>query len=192
MVCTGGELTLEMLDLSFNPFSKFYEAPMQLKATGGVFIIDDFGRQLVNPQDVLNRWIIPLERGVDYLTLHTGKKFAVPFDELVMFSTNFPPRELTDTGALRRIYYKIEVGPPTKDDYETIFENECKSHGMELPDDILTFLSEEFYADGKNPLARYHPRFIVEQAVAICEYNGQPLRLDRALVTNVLRNLYAK
>ncbi len=192
VVCTGGELTLEMLDLSFNPFSKFYEAPMQLKATGGVFIIDDFGRQLVNPQDVLNRWIIPLERGVDYLTLHTGKKFAVPFDELVMFSTNFPPRELTDTGALRRIYYKIEVGPPTKDDYETIFENECKSHGMELPDDILTFLSEEFYADGKNPLARYHPRFIIEQAVAICEYNDQPLRLDRALVTNVLRNLYAK
>lgn len=192
VVSTGGELTLEMLDLNFNPYSKFYEAPMQLKATGGVFIIDDFGRQLVSPQDVLNRWIIPMERGVDYLTLHTGKKFPVPFDELVLFSTNIPPQELTDTGSLRRIYYKMEVGPPTRDDYKAIFENECESHGIDPPDDILAFLFEEFYVDGKNPLARYHPRFIVEQVVAICEYESRPRRLERALVADVLQHLYAK
>lgn len=190
VVVTGGELTLDMLDLIFNPISKFYEAPMQLKATGGMFVIDDFGRQLTKAQDVLNRWIVPMDRRVDYLTLHTGKKFPVTFDELVMFSTNIPPEKLMDAGALRRIYYKIEIGAPTKEDYVRIFENECASHGMELPDDILPYLFDEFYANGNVPLARYHPRFIVEEVIAKCEYEGKPIRLDRSMMSEVLRNLY--
>jgi hypothetical protein len=117
VVITGGELTLEMLDLDFDPISKYYEAPLQVKAVGGVFVIDDFGRQLVRPRDLLNRWIIPLEKKVDYLTLHTGKKFEVPFDELVIFSTNLDPAELSDPAFLRRIQYKIRIDPPTLEDY---------------------------------------------------------------------------
>ena len=127
---TGGELTLGMLDLTFNPYAKFYEAPMQMKATGGVFVIDDFGRQQTNPQDILNRWIIPLERGKDYLTLHTGKKFPVPFNELVVFSTNISPRNLADEGTLRRLYYKIEVPMPQENDYRKIFKNVCDQYNV--------------------------------------------------------------
>ena len=110
----GGELTLEMLDLVFDPATKFYEAPAHLKATGGVFLIDDFGRQRTSPESILNRWIVPLERGVDYLSLRTGKKFPVPFDGLVIFSTNLRPTDLADEGMLRRLHYKIEVTPPTR------------------------------------------------------------------------------
>jgi DNA polymerase III delta prime subunit len=192
VVITGGELTLAMLDLIFNPYSKYYEAPMQLKASGGIFVIDDFGRQLAAPQDVLNRWIIPLERGEDYLTLHTGKKFPVPFDELVVFSTNIPPAKLVDTATLRRIYYKIEVGAPTVEDYCTIFRNECEKHNIDLPADLLPFMFKEVYSDKNVPLARYHPRFLVEQVVAICEYEDVPPRIDEKLIKDAWRNLYTK
>ncbi len=110
---TGGELTLEMLDLNFNQYAKYYEAPLQVKATGGVFIIDDFGRQMASPEQVLNRWVVPLERGFDYLTLHTGKKFPIRFDGLVIFSTNIPPERLLDASMMRRIPYNFLIGPPT-------------------------------------------------------------------------------
>ncbi len=190
VIITGGELTLAMLDLIFNPYSRYYEAPMQMKATGGIFVIDDFGRQLAKPQDVLNRWIVPLERGEDYLTLHTGKKFPVPFDELVVFSTNIPPAKLVDTASLRRLYYKIEIGAPTAEDYCTIFKTECEKHNIELPPDLLPSMFKKYYSDGKFPLARYHPRFIVEQVLAICEYQGVPPRIDEKLVDDAWENLY--
>ena len=190
VVYTGGELTLEMLDLAFNPISKFYEAPSQLKATGGLFFIDDFGRQLVNPQDVINRWIIPLETRIDFLTLHTGKKFPTPFDELLMFSTNIPPEKLVDSGALRRIHYKIEIGAPTKEDYVTIFENVCKDYEIELPPDLLAYLFADYYAAKNVDLARYHPKFIVDQIKSICDYEGVPLVLERERVDVALANLY--
>jgi predicted ATPase with chaperone activity len=190
VVITGGELTLAMLDLIFNPYSRYYEAPMQMKATGGIFVIDDFGRQLAKPQDVLNRWIVPLERGEDYLTLHTGKKFPVPFDELVVFSTNIPPAKLVDTASLRRLYYKIEIGAPTAEDYCTIFKNECEKHNIEIPLDLLPSMFEKYYSDGTFPLARYHPRFIVEQVLAICEYQGIPPHIDEKLVADAWLNLY--
>lgn len=189
MVTTGGELTLDMLDLIFNPYAKFYEAPLQFKATGGLFMIDDFGRQIVGPQEVLNRWIVPLELRVDYLTLHTGKKFAAPFDELVMFSTNIPPRELMDAGSYRRIHYKIEIGAPNREDYEEIFRQECAKRGFDLPDEVLRYLFDEFYPTGVAPLARFHPKFIIEQAVSMCEYQGVPLRLDLGLVQKAIVNL---
>ena len=114
VVLTGGELTLEQLDLEYDTDTKFYQAPFQMKANGGMFIIDDFGRQQVPPQDLLNRWIVPLEKRIDFLTLHTGKKFQVPFDCLLIFSTNLEPRELVDEAFLRRIHYKIQVESPTR------------------------------------------------------------------------------
>ena len=107
VVIVGGELTLDMLDLTFNPLASFYDAPLQLKANGGIFLVDDFGRQRMRPEDLLNRWIVPLESRVDYLTLHTGKKFQVPFDVLTVFATNLDPASLADEAFLRRIPYKI-------------------------------------------------------------------------------------
>ena len=133
VVVTGGELTLEMLDLSFDPVSKTYEAPAHVKATGGVFIIDDFGRQLMHPQELLNRWIFPLERRVDFLTLHTGKKIELFFDQLVIFSTNFAPKELIDEAGLRRIPYKFHIAPPDQKIYTEILRRLCQARQIELP-----------------------------------------------------------
>ena len=191
VVMTGGELTLGMLDLTFNPHAKFYEAPLQMKAIGGVFVVDDFGRQQVLPQDILNRWIIPLERGVDYLTLHTGKKFPIPFNELVVFSTNIHPQELCDEATLRRLYYKFEVPVPTEEDYCQIFRNVCDERSIPLREDTLPFLLAEFYRAQELPLAGYHPTYLVDQVIAMCEYHGVPTQLDKKLVRLAWHNLYA-
>jgi len=191
VVTTGGELTLSMLDLSFNNISKFYEAPLQFKATGGVFVVDDFGRQQNSPQAILNRWIVPLERGVDFLTLHTGKTFPVPFNELVVFSTNIRPRELSDEATLRRLYYKIEVPIPTEEDYCQIFRNVCTSKELPLPDDILPYLFDELYSRGDVPRGGYQPKYIVDQVIAQCEYENIPPHLDKNLVRMAWLNLFA-
>src|SRR5262249_12553948 len=137
LVVVGGELTLEMLDLSYNETAKFYEAPMHVKAMGGIFAIDDFGRQLVSPEQLLNRWIVPLERRVDFLKLHTGKSFQLPFDELVIFSTNLAPADLMDPAFLRRIPYKLLVGAPSVAEYHQIFQMMAKSAGFEMPDEHI-------------------------------------------------------
>ena len=134
---TGGELTLEMLDLRYDATGHFYEAPLHLKALGGCFVIDDFGRQLVSPTSLLNRWIVPLESRVDYLKLHTGKSFSIPFEELVIFSTNLEPEDLMDPAFLRRLPYKIEVGAPSVENYRRIFDKECAQQGLTLPDDAF-------------------------------------------------------
>src|SRR5262249_38991647 len=130
VVEVGGELNLSMLDLEFDAISKFYEAPLQVKANGGIFIIDDFGRQQVSPRDLLNRWILPLEKRIDFLTLHTGNKFAVPFEQLLVFATHPPPLELVDEAFLRRIRYKIHVEDPTPSQYTMIFSMVCESPGV--------------------------------------------------------------
>ena len=189
VVISGGELTLEMLDLEFEPLSKYYEAPLQVKATGGVFVIDDFGRQLVRPRDLLNRWIVPLERKVDYLTLHTGKKFDLPFDQLVIFSTNIPPDELMDEALLRRVHYKLRIDPPTADEYKAIFRRICKLHKLELPEDILSYILNFFYPKNRAHLAAFHPKFIVEHAIAACNYEGISPCLTQNLVRDALDNL---
>lgn len=191
VIMTGGELNLGMLDLTFNPHAKFYEAPLQLKAINGVFVVDDFGRQQVNPQDILNRWIIPLERGVDYLSLHTGRKIPIPFDELVVFSTNMKPQELSDAATLRRLYYKVEVPIPTEDDYIEIFKNVCRDKEISMEEDIIPFLFEEFYSAKNLPLAGYHPIYLVDQVIAMCEYYDVPRRLDKKLIRLAWHNLYA-
>jgi len=191
VVMTGGELNLGMLDLTFNPHAKFYEAPLQMKAVNGVFVVDDFGRQQVEPQDILNRWIVPLERGVDYITLHTGRKIPIPFNELVVFSTNISPQELCDEATLRRLYYKIEVPVPTAEDYIKIFHNVCQDKGISLPDDVLPFLFEHFYKAQNLPLAGYHPTYLVDQVIAMCDYYGESCRLDKDLIRLAWHNLYA-
>src|SRR4029079_3679079 len=126
VVMVGGELTLDMLDLTFHPISKFYEAPIQLKANGGVFLVDDFGRQRIRPQELLNRWIVPLESRIDYLTLHTGKKLRVTFDVLIVFATTLRAHSLADEAFLRRIPYKIAVNDPSVEEFTKIFELNCR------------------------------------------------------------------
>jgi predicted ATPase with chaperone activity len=190
IVITGGELTLEMLDLDFDETAKFYEGPPQLKAVGGVFIIDDFGRQLVQPKDLLNRWIIPLERRVDYLTIHTGKKFDVPFDELVIFSTNLSPKALLDPGIMRRVKYKLRLDPPSRMDYVEIFQQVCQKSQIELPIEVLSYLLEDFYAHSGATLAAFHPAFIVEHALSACQYMGIAPQLTEELVRDALENLF--
>ncbi len=131
-VVVGGELTMAGLDLVFDDVNKFYEAPFQVKANGGMFLIDDFGRQQVRPRDLLNRWIVPLENRIDYLTLHTGRKVEVPFDVMVIFSTNLPPRDLVDEAFLRRLRHKIEIGDPSYEEYREIFKRVAESQGRRL------------------------------------------------------------
>jgi predicted ATPase with chaperone activity len=188
----GGEFTLDMLDLVFDSAAKFYEAPAHLKATGGIFVIDDFGRQRASPESILNRWVVPLERGVDYLSLRTGKKFPVPFDGLVIFSTNLTPTDVADQALLRRLHYKIEVTEPSKEDYARIWARLCKDRGIELPDDLVPFLEEAFYTDSDIPRAGYHPHYLVDQVAAMCEYARRPLQLDKALLGLAWRNLLAR
>ena len=184
-VFTGGELTLPMLDLSFNPISKYYAAPPQVKASGGVFIIDDFGRQNVPPQALLNRWIVPLEKRMDYLTLHTGKKFAVPFDTLVVFCTNLEPHALADEAFLRRMRNKIYVGNPTAESYAEIFRRYCEKHAIRFEQRAVEYLYKQYYATYKIMPRSCHPRDLIEQIVSIAKFyeippSLEPWFLDRA------------
>ena len=188
-VISGGELTLEMLDLDFDPHSKYYEAPLQMKAIGGVFVIDDFGRQRVRPHELLNRWIFPLERKVDYLTLHTGKKFALLFDQLVIFATNFPPEELMDPAQLRRVHYKMKINPPTADEFKEIFQRICDSYGLEFTEEILAYLLNSFYIKHKIPFAGFHPKFIAEHVIAASNYLGTEPKISRQLLADSLENM---
>jgi len=188
-IISGGELTLEMLDLDFDPHSKYYEAPLQMKAIGGIFVIDDFGRQRVRPHELLNRWIFPLERKVDYLTLHTGKKFALLFDQLVIFATNFPPEELMDPAQLRRVHYKMKINPPTVDEFKEIFQRICDSYGLEFNEEIMAYLLNSFYIKHKIPFAGFHPKFIAEHVIAACNYLGTEAKISRQLLADSLENM---
>src|SRR6185436_10502041 len=144
VIVTGGELTLDMLDLRYNAAANFYQAPIHFKANGGVFLIDDFGRQLVSPRELLNRWILPLEDRHDFLTLANGKKFEVPFEQLIIFSTNLDPKDLVDDAFLRRIRHKVEILHPERDVYEKIFNAVCKRLGMSPNKDTVDYLYERY------------------------------------------------
>ena len=191
-VVTGGELTLEMLDLRYDEQGHYYEAPLHVKALGGCFIIDDFGRQIVSPTHLLNRWIVPLESRVDYLKLHTGKSFSIPFEELIIFSTNLEPEDLMDPAFLRRLPYKIEVGPPSLENFRTIFRNEAQKQGMTLADDIFDTIVYKLREEKKMDCAAYMPRFIVDQVVATCRFMGEPLHFEPRYVDYALDNLRVK
>lgn len=175
VITTGGELTLETLDLVYDETHKYYEAPFQMKANGGMLLIDDFGRQQARPRDLLNRWIVPLEKRVDYLTLHTGRKIEVPFDVLIVFSTNLAPRDLVDEAFLRRIRHKIEIADPSWDEYREIFRRVCEGKGVSYDDRGLAYLIQEHYLKPKRPPRACHPRDLVDQLVDIARYlNVQP------------------
>jgi DNA polymerase III delta prime subunit len=191
-VIVGGELTLEMLDLRWETVGKYYEAPLHMKALGGCFLIDDFGRQLVSPTNLLNRWIVPLESRFDFLKLNSGKSFKIPFEELVIFSTNLDPEDLMDPAFLRRLPYKIEVGGPDIGRYYRIFQSECERHGLELTEDTLRHIIDRITIDKGLDLACYQPRFIVDQIVATCRFMEQPPHLERRYIDYALDNLRVK
>ncbi|HTH03578.1 MAG TPA: hypothetical protein VL882_25055 [Vicinamibacterales bacterium] len=182
VVVVGGELTLEMLDLTFNPISKFYEAPIQLKANGGVFVVDDFGRQRIPPRDLLNRWIVPLESRVDFLTLHTGRKFEVPFNVLIVFATNLKPQSLADEAFLRRIPYKILAKNPTVDEFCRIFELNCRRKGLTFDPVMVEYLERKYYRPRKIQMRACHPRDLISQVVDICRYTNREPVITRELL----------
>ncbi len=188
-VVTGGELTLEMLDLRYDQSGHFYEAPLHVKALGGCFVIDDFGRQLVSPTNLLNRWIVPLESRVDYLKLHTGKSFSVPFEELVIFSTNLEPEDLMDPAFLRRLPYKIEVGAPSMEMYQRIFEKECKRQALALAGGVFDFIVHRLKKEKGLDFAAYQPKFIVDQVVATCRFMGLAPHFEPRFIEYALNNL---
>jgi predicted ATPase with chaperone activity len=192
VVLAGGELSLDMLDLRYSPEAGVYEAPLQVKAMNGIFVMDDFGRQLVQPRDLLNRWIVPLEKRFDFLHLNTGKKFLLPFDVLVVFSTNLAPEDLMDDAFLRRIPYKIHVGVPTVEDYAEIFRRVCADSDLRIPSGMMDELVRDFYGKQKEPLASYHPKFLIDRVIDSCRYAGTPPYLDTQRLRGAWRNLFVE
>ena len=183
-IVVGGELTLEGLDLVFDDTTKFYEAPFQVKANGGILLIDDFGRQQVRPRDLLNRWIVPLENRVDYLRLHTGRKVEVPFDVLIVFSTNLPPKDLVDEAFLRRLRHKIEIGDPSFEDYREIFKRVAQDKRIEYNDQGLAYLLQEWYIKRNRKLRASHPRDLCDQIIDIASYLAVPPSMSREMIDN--------
>ena len=181
-IVVGGELNMEGLDLVFDDVNKFYEAPFQVKANGGILLIDDFGRQQIRPRDLLNRWIVPLENRIDYLTLHTGRKVEVPFDVMVVFSTNLPTRDLVDEAFLRRLRHKIEITDPSFDDYREIFRRVAAGKKVAYSDQGLAYLLQEWYIKRKRKLRASHPRDLCDQILDISRY----LHVDAAMTPELL------
>ncbi len=182
LVTVGGELTLDALELSYLPVSGFYRAPLQALANGGVLVIDDFGRQRVGPRDLLNRWIVPLESRVDYLTLQTGQKFELPFVTLVAFATNIRPRDLVDEAFLRRIRYKVFAESPSADDYASIWAGACAERGIVFDRALVERVLAECYRPRRMALRGCHPRDLIEQALSLAEYRGETTRLTFTLL----------
>lgn len=191
VLITGGELTLEMLDLRYNPTTNFYQAPLHIKANGGVFLIDDFGRQLCSPKELLNRWILPLENRHDFMTVASGKKFEVPFEQLIIFSTNLDPRDLVDDAFLRRIRHKVQILAPTRDIYERIFANNAKRLGMNPCPEAVEYLYERYYDRGRSPRAS-DCRDLLEIVQSICRFRRQPVQLTRELIAEAAASFIAE
>ncbi len=191
-VITGGELSLNMLDLVYNPTARTYQAPLQLKSTGGIFIVDDLGRQAESPQKLVNRWIVPLEEGRDILSLQSGEKFEVPFDTLVIFSTNFHPNEIFDTAALRRIFFKIKIDGPNQEDFLKIFAMVARKKRMTLDEESLIHLLKDKYPTINNVYANYQPGFLIDQMIAVCDFEGIPYKMTPELVDRAWSNMFVK
>lgn len=191
VVLTGAELTLPMVDLQFDQKSRFYQAPPQVKANNGLFIVDDLGRQLVSPQDLMNRWIVPLDRHVDYFALHTGKKFQVPFDVIVVFSSNLQPSKLADEAFLRRLGYKIFVGALPEADYRSIFTQVCEQNGIPFDENGYRYLVKELHARNDKPLLACLPRDILNQLRDFARFNGRDPALSEDLLSWAWHNYFA-
>ena len=191
-VITGGELSLDMLDLTYNPTARTYTAPLQMKSSGGVFIVDDLGRQAEPPQKLVNRWIVPLEESRDILALQSGEKFEVPFDTLVIFSTNFHPNQIFDKAALRRIFFKIKIDGPSQADYLKIFSLVAKKRGMPLSEAALVHLLKVKYPTIHNVYANYQPVFLIDQMIAICDFEGIPYQMSPELIDRAWSNMFVR
>jgi hypothetical protein len=191
-VITGGELSLDMLDLVYNPTARTYQAPLQFKSSGGIFIVDDLGRQAEPPQSLVNRWIVPLEEGKDILALQSGEKFEVPFDTLVIFSTNFHPNEIFDQAALRRIFFKIKIDGPSQENFLKIFALVARKKGMPLDEDALVHLLQNKYPTIDNVYANYQPVFLIDQMISICEFEGIPYQMTPELIDRAWANMFVK
>jgi vacuolar-type H+-ATPase catalytic subunit A/Vma1 len=190
LVMVGGELTLESLDLAYGQVSRFYQAPVQMAANGGVLVIDDFGRQRCSPAALLNRWITPLESRIDFLTLQTGQKLPVPFVVLVVFATNVNPHELVDEAFLRRIHYKVHTESPTLPQFKEIFKRVCWQENLEYNETLVDWLVRDYYTPRGIPLRGCHPRDLISQVVAFAEYLGEPLRLTAPLLEKAFRTYF--
>ncbi|MDR3390402.1 MAG: ATP-binding protein [Sulfuriferula sp.] len=190
VIKTGGELSLSMLDLDFDESARFYQAPPQVKANNGLLIIDDLGRQLTPAIDIMNRWIVPLDRHVDYLALHTGKKFILPFDVIVVFSTNMPPSKLADDAFLRRLGYKIYVGPLDEGEYRAIARQVCDELQIPYDEEGISYLLRELHYKTGKPLNACIPRDILEQVRDIARYEGIAPKLSEELLDWAWNNYF--
>jgi len=191
-IVVGGELNMESLDLVFDDVNKFYEAPFQVKATGGILLIDDFGRQQIRPRDLLNRWIVPLENRIDYLTLHTGRKVEIPFDVLVIFSTNLPPKDLVDEAFLRRLRHKIEIGDPNYNDYREIFRRVAVAKDITYSDRGLAYLLQEWYIKRGRKMRASHPRDLCDQILDIARYLSVEPAMTRDLLDRAAESYFVE
>ena len=191
-IMVGGELTLAGLDLVFNETLKFYEAPFQVKANGGILLIDDFGRQQVRPRDLLNRWIVPLENRIDYLSMHTGRKIEVPFDVLVIFSTNLPPKDLVDEAFLRRLRHKVEIPDPNFDEFREIFKRVAASKKVAYSDEGLAYLLQEWYIKPKRKVRASHPRDLCDQILDISRYLGVEPEMSKDLLDRAAESYFVE
>ncbi|HKE59425.1 MAG TPA: hypothetical protein VKB46_22100 [Pyrinomonadaceae bacterium] len=189
LVVVGGELTLENADLTWSESAKFYEAPFQMKSNGGTLVIDDFGRQRVAPQDLLNRWIVPLERRVDYLALHTGKKIEVPFEQLVVFSTNLDEKDLADQAFLRRMGYRARVEPPTPAAYSEIFKRQAYNRGIRVDQPLLDHILTKYRVE-RRQMKGCEPRDLLDRATDICLFEEQELELTSQIIDVAWRNYF--
>ena len=192
MIMVGGELTLAGLDLVYDDINKYYEAPFQVKANGGMFLIDDFGRQQVRPRDLLNRWIVPLEKGSDFLTLATGRKIEIPFYVLIVFSTNLDPRELVDDAFLRRIRHKIQITDPSYEEFREIFKRVCDAKRIRYDENVLAYLLKEWYINHDRPLRAVHPRDLLNQVLDISTYLNQPPALSKEMIDRAAAAYFVK
>lgn len=190
VVITGGELTLDMLEVQYHEAGRYYNSPLHLRANGGVFLIDDFGRQRVSPRDLLNRWIVPLEERIDYLTLRTGRKLTLPFEQLIIFSTNLDPKDLVDDAFLRRIRHKIRIEPPDRDAYAEIFKRACERRGIAFSQSVVDHLFLSHYNDRRLPRSS-DPRDLLEIITALCRFHDQPVVLTESLVEAAARQFFA-
>jgi len=191
-ILVGGELTMQSLDLIYDPVSKTYEAPFQMKANNGLFVIDDFGRQAMRPQDLLNRWIMPLELRNDYLTLQTGKKIEIPFDQLIVFSTNLDPRQLVDDAFLRRIRHKLKIDYPDEKTYYLILQRECAARNIDLSPEAFVYLMQRYYLAENRNLRACHPRDILDQINDIAVYMGIRPALSKQLIDAACDSYFAE
>ena len=191
-IVTGGELTLAMLDLTYNATSKIYDAPYQLKANNGIYLIDDFGRQQCTPAEVLNRWIVPMERRVDYLKFNSGGKITVPFEAFLIFSTNLNPEQLGDEAFLRRIQYKMLMRNPDEQEFATIFARFCESRSLPLPDGLIARFIDKHYRKTRRAFRRCHPRDVLSHAIDLIHFEKLPFNLTDDLVDRAFESCFSE